>query len=290
MSTIVPPTGGLQVGPDPYYSDDLVTLYHGDCRDLLPQTADVCITDPPYAVRWTSAACLYCGNDDPCDRYAACSDCLDAGQDSGHRATEMLGFISPNWSEKATHSRGYADHDPEAFAALLEVAWAGVAASLPAGGQVAAFCGNRTFAEMVVAAESCGFAVLDILAFVTNTGVAKSTTTLRPGHELAALMRLPGPVRHINPDWKAANTFALDKSRKSESSHLTTKPLSWMHALVRLLSSPSDVVLDPFAGSGSTLRAAKDLGRRAIGIEQSEAYCEVAANRLAQDTLFGGAA
>jgi site-specific DNA-methyltransferase (adenine-specific) len=212
------------------------------------------------------------------------------GETPGHRRTEMLGFVSPNWSEKATHSRGYADHDSEVFAALLDVVWDGVRQSLPPGGMLAAFCGNRTFHEMVTAATLRGFSVLDILTFVTETGVAKSTTTLRPGHELAALMRLPGPVRHINPTWRESNVYALNKSRKAESDHLTTKPLSWMHALTLLLTKESETILDPFAGSGSTLRAAKDLGRRAIGVELEERYCEIAARRLAQDTLFGGVA
>jgi site-specific DNA-methyltransferase (adenine-specific) len=70
--------------------------------------------------------------------------------------------------------------------------------------------------------------------------------------------------------------------------HPTVKPLGMVSEWVRLFSEPGDLVLDPFAGSGTTLRAAKDEGRRAIGVEIDEAYCRLAARRLAQDTLFAG--
>jgi len=54
---------------------------------------------------------------------------------------------------------------------------------------------------------------------------------------------------------------------------------------ISLLSGPSDVVIEPFAGTGTFLRAAKDLGRKAIGIEINEAYCEIAAKRMSQEVF-----
>ncbi len=65
--------------------------------------------------------------------------------------------------------------------------------------------------------------------------------------------------------------------------HPTEKPVELMTNL--LFGVKCETVLDPYMGSGSTLRAAKDLGKRAIGIEIEERYCEVAARRMAQECL-----
>lgn len=67
--------------------------------------------------------------------------------------------------------------------------------------------------------------------------------------------------------------------------HPTQKPVALIRWLIDFYSKPDDLILDPYAGSGTTLRAAMDQGRRAIGVEISEAYCEIAARRLDQMAL-----
>ena len=76
------------------------------------------------------------------------------------------------------------------------------------------------------------------------------------------------------------------KARPEVRYHPTQKPLAVMAWCLR--QAPRDVktVLDPFMGSGTTLRAAKDAGLSCVGIEREEKYCEVAADRLRQEVLF----
>ena len=73
---------------------------------------------------------------------------------------------------------------------------------------------------------------------------------------------------------------------RDDLQHPTQKPLGLMRWCLSLRWTDEGDVLDPFMGSGTTLRAAKDLGRRAIGIEIEERYCEIAAKRLSQEVLF----
>jgi len=86
--------------------------------------------------------------------------------------------------------------------------------------------------------------------------------------------------------WNGGGRHAVFTYNKINGSHPTEKPLPLVSELVSLFSNPGDLIFDPFMGSGTTLRAAKNLGRRAIGCEINEAYCEVAARKLQQEVLF----
>ena len=82
-----------------------------------------------------------------------------------------------------------------------------------------------------------------------------------------------------------ANVVRTGKIIPSADQHPTVKPEPLMALFVHLHTNPGALVLDPFMGSGTTLRAAKDLQRKSIGIEIEERYCEIAAKRLQQEVL-----
>ena len=82
------------------------------------------------------------------------------------------------------------------------------------------------------------------------------------------------------------NSYSSTES-SPEVGHPCPKPIAQWKWLTDRCSRPGELILDPFMGSGTTLRAAWDLGRRAIGIEIEERYCEIAAKRLSQRVMFG---
>lgn len=94
----------------------------------------------------------------------------------------------------------------------------------------------------------------------------------------------------VKPTWNGGGRAGVWTAAPAQNmGHPTSKPLSMLRDWVRLFTNPGDTVLDPYAGSGTTLRAAADEGRKAIGYEIDERYCEVAAKRLSQQAfdLFG---
>jgi site-specific DNA-methyltransferase (adenine-specific) len=223
----------------PYYDEDGITIYHGDCRDILPSLrADVLITDPPYGV-----------------------------QLSARRARNKFGGSH----EIAPASVLYHDH-PDAVRDLIRVA---IPLALSVTERALIFPGFRMLWEYPPAAV-VGSVHLPAGCGYTPWGFQTSQPILYYGADpfLADGMG------------NRPNGFRPERAYRSEPiDHPAPKPMEWMTWAVGRASRPGELILDPFAGSGTTLRAARDMGRKAIGIEIEERYCEIAVQRLAQGVL-----
>lgn len=135
-------------------------------------------------------------------------------------------------------------------------------------------------AELFVGAfKDAGFRPVSHLAFVKNVwGLGRYT---RGQHETAWLLakgRPPAPRRGIGD--------VFEWVREPNAVHPNQKPLGAMRTVLATFAPEGGLVLDPFMGSGPVLRAAKDLGLRAIGIDVEPCWCRYAAARLAQEVLF----
>jgi site-specific DNA-methyltransferase (adenine-specific) len=92
-------------------------------------------------------------------------------------------------------------------------------------------------------------------------------------------------------DWQSLCSTVWHLPPARRDGHPAPFPVELARRCIRLSTWPGETVFDPFAGSGTTLLAARQLGRRAVGIERCERYCELAVSRLAQTSFdFEGAA
>jgi DNA modification methylase len=217
----------------PYYSDDLVTIYHGDCREIAPSIVPaVIVTDPPYGIEWDQPAYLKRGR-------------------------------HPSTRTKA-HASIVNDETTEVRDQLL--------AMFPS--TPAAVFGS------VYAPPPLGARGVLVWRKPRDAGLFGATEPWRRDWEpIFILGEWQGNADRSSVLESAAGTHR----RYAQGVHPHAKPVDVLIALIDV--APMGLVLDPFAGSGSTLVAAKSLGRRAIGIEIEEKYCEIAALRCSQEVL-----
>jgi len=226
----------------PYYSDEQVTIYHGDCREILPTlgTFDVAITDPPYGIDLVTKTSDYRHS-----RY------FDNGQ-----------------SLKA--STLYSDQ-PDAVRHLLSE----VIPTVLAKSDRAVIFPGPTMLWHYPHPRAIG-------CVYSSSGPGRCAWGFQCMHPILYYGRDPYLV---DGNGGRPNSFSDIQPNREPIDHPCPKPLHWMHWAVARATRPGELVIDPFAGSGTTLRAAKNQGRRAIGIEIEERYCEIAAERMGQEVL-----
>ncbi len=214
----------------PYYQDSACTIYHGDCREILPTLpkVDLVLTDPPYGI--------------------------DGG--SGLGSTRGKGDYSGKFEDTSNYIK-----------AVVSPVISWLIVITPCVGITP---GNRNF-NLYPQPDSFGVFFQPAAIGLQSFGNLDAQPIFYYGTTGGGRMGKPC-------------SFVLTE-KPNGMGHPCAKPqLAW-NRLLEIISSENQTILDPFMGSGTTLRAAKDLGRKAIGIEIEERYCEIAAKRLAQEVF-----
>lgn len=224
----------------PYFTNGLVTLYHGDCLEVLDWlTADVLITDPPYGMEYQSNASKWNG---PSEKIEGDDDTEDRD-----RVLEM-------WRADAgrRHMAGPLDR-----AALVFGTW-----RVPRPDHIR---------QLIIwdKGESPGMGDTSLPWGPSHEDIYALGKTGHTGQRTGSVIRVPG--------------YAAGAADRPD--HPTPKPIPLMEKLV---GRTVGTIADPFAGSGATLIAARNLGRPVIGVEKKEEYCDMIVRRLEQQVFDFG--
>lgn len=208
-----------------YFDEDGITIYHGDCRELVNVRADLLLTDPPYGI----------------------------GEAAGKNRSRSNLAISKDYGDESWD-------DKPVPQSLID--------ALVSTSKRAAIWGGNYYA---MPSSPC-WLVWD----KDNSGDFADC-------ELA-WTNFTSAVRKFKWRWNGMLQEEMG-ARKEIRTHPTQKPLALMKWALSLAPDSPQLIFDPFMGSGTTLRAAKDLGLKAIGCDLSEQYCEIAVERLRQEVL-----
>lgn len=209
----------------PYYQDDLVTLYHGDCKKIIPHIppVDLILTDPPYGITWN-------GRKDQ-----------EPGVEQYRNIPEEENF--------------------ESLAAVM--------------------------AMMKHTKNAAIFGLQKTPSLIPYRG-AWVLWDKRGQRERGSTWGSPIEQIWVSKSLKADKIYEIRHSMRlnangGERVHPKERPIELSERIIKDIFPEVEVVFDPFAGSGTTLLAAKMLGKKAIGIEIEECYCNVTASRLSRE-------
>ncbi|WP_083090456.1 DNA-methyltransferase [Actinomyces vulturis] len=231
-------------------------LIHGDCAVELPKissnSVDLVLTDPPYNL-----------------------GSFMKGRNTNLGAMRSNFFVDAGWDDCST----------DQWKTLMDLFLSHSARILKPGGSAVVFMSVVKMETMILLAQKHGF-------YYKTTGVWHKTNPMPRNMnlhyvnstELWAYFVYGAKTGTFNNDGKLLHDFlqssVTPKNEKLFGVHPTQKPLSIMEHFVSTLSNVNDCVLDPFMGSGSSMVAARKLGRRYIGIEKEANYYVLARKRL----------
>jgi site-specific DNA-methyltransferase (adenine-specific) len=250
----------------PYYSDDSVTLYHGDCLDVMrtmpDATFDLVFTSPPYNLGVSSG---------------------------GGFAAPGSGAKTGLWSGGAL-ADGYAEHDDalpfeqyvEWQHEVLRECWRLIK---PTG---AIYYQHKPRVQNGILQTPLalipGLPVRQIVIWDRGSGFNFAPTHYVPTHEWVVVVA--GPEFRLKSKGASGLGDVWRATPVVGSKHPAPFPTSLPARAIE--STGAQTVLDPFAGSGTTLRAAADAGISGVGIELSATYCDMAIERMGQTVLDFG--
>ena len=248
----------------PYYQDDRCTIYHADCLDVLPHLSGVamCVTSPPY------------------------------NQLGSRMPDKPSGMHAETRWVSNTKTTCYADDmDEDDYEKWIAKVLRGCADALRPGGSL--FLNHKCRWR-----EKRLLHPIDLVRGIESLTLRQELIWCRAGSTtLNARLFAPNAERiywliRDGGDWiwnqEAASWLSVWQisQDRSANGHPCPFPATIPRRCIVATTNEGDLVFEPFCGSGTTLRAAKDLGRRAIGCDLEERYCEMAAKRLEQGVLF----
>lgn len=244
---------------NPYYQDDYCTIWHGDCREILPtlDKVDLILTDPPYSS----------GGFMRSDRNRKTSE-----------KYRMTGTVKtdPEFSGD--------NRDQRSFILWCSFWLSDCLYKTRKGGALVAFIDWRNLPCLIDAVQVAGWVYRGLAVWDKGGGCRPDQGWFAAQAEYMVLAS-SGPLqRGAGAPGICLKGVLQHGVVGATKQHITEKPLELCRDVLRTRTDWNSI-LDPFMGSGTTLRAAKDLQRKAIGIEIEEEYCEIAARRLAQEVL-----